>query len=50
MTDLARRTRPQSKGDRMHNVLHFVGVALRWLIAGLAFVCWLLTAITYGVI
>lgn len=48
MTDLVRRARPQSKGDRMHNVLHFVGAALRWLIAGLAFLCWLATAITFG--
>lgn len=32
----------------MHNVLRMIGTALRLLIAGAAFVCWLLTAITYG--
>lgn len=32
----------------MHNVLHLMNIALRLLIAGAAFVCWLLTAITYG--
>lgn len=48
MTRLARRARPQSKGEFMHNVLHFVKMLFLWLIAGLAFLCWLLTAITYG--
>ncbi len=32
----------------MHNVLRFMNIALRLLIAGAAFLCWLATAITYG--